>query len=232
MSSTSGSNSLTVRRDARQRDLVPPERLAETSGLVTGIGAVGRQVALQLAALGLPRLMLVDHDTVEPENLAPQGYWPEDLGRPKVEATAAVCGRINPAAEITTMPERFGRARARYFRGWAAFVCVDRISARKLIWEALRPIAAFWVDARMSAEVVRVLAAGEPATDRHYATTLFRAGEAYAGSCTAKSTIYTANIAAGLMLAQFTRWLRGLPVDPDLTLNLLAGELTAASPAG
>jgi hypothetical protein len=30
------------------------------------------------------------------------------------------------------------------------------------------------------------------------------------------------------MLGQFTRWLRGLPVDRDLLLNLLAAEMTAA----
>ena len=28
------------------------------------------------------------------------------------------------------------------------------------------------------------------------------------------------------MTQQFTRWLRKLPVDPDLSLNLLASELT------
>jgi sulfur carrier protein ThiS adenylyltransferase len=39
------------------------------------------------------------------------------------------------------------------------------------------------------------------------------------------NTIYSANIAAGLMLAQFTKWLRRLPVEADLALNLLAGEL-------
>jgi hypothetical protein len=30
------------------------------------------------------------------------------------------------------------------------------------------------------------------------------AGDAYAGACTAKTTIYCANITAGMMLAQFT----------------------------
>ncbi len=30
---------------------------------------------------------------------------------------------------------------------------------------------------------------------------------------------------AGLMLHQLVRWLRHQPVDPDLTLNLLASEL-------
>ena len=61
----------------------------------------------------------------------------------------------------------------------------------------------------------------------HYPTTLFSQNEAQAGSCTARGVIYTANIAAGLMVHQFTRWLRGLPVDSDLSLNLLASELAA-----
>ena len=41
----------------------------------------------------------------------------------------------------------------------------------------------------------------------------------------ARSTIYAASIAAGLMVHQFTRWLRRMPVDRDTVLNLLAGEL-------
>jgi hypothetical protein len=48
-----------------------------------------------------------------------------------------------------------------------------------------------------------------------------------AGACTARSTIYSAAVAAGLMVGQWTKWLRGMPVDADLSLNLLAGELTA-----
>ena len=65
----------------------------------------------------------------------------------------------------------------------------------------------------MSAEVVRVLATERPSADGYYATTLFAAADAHAAACTAKSTVYTASIAAGLMLGQFTKWLRGLPVD-------------------
>lgn len=85
--------------------------------------------------------------------------------------------------------------------------------------------AAFFTDARMSAEVIRVLASGNPPLDQHYASTLFAQEEAHAGACTARSTIYTASIAAGLMICQFTRWLRGMAVEKDLVLNLLAGEL-------
>ena len=37
------------------------------------------------------------------------------------------------------------------------------------------------------------------------------------------------DIAAGLMVCQFTRFLRGLLVDPDVQLNLLASELTVTA---
>ncbi len=80
----------------------------------------------------------------------------------------------------------------------------------------------------MSAEVLRVLTARDTASRDHYPTTLFSAGEAYAGACTAKTTIYCANIAAGMMLAQFAKYLGNLPVDPDIQLNLLTSEITVS----
>ena len=51
-------------RDIRQRDLVPPARLAMVQAMVIGVGSVGRQVALQLAALGVPAMTLFDDDRV------------------------------------------------------------------------------------------------------------------------------------------------------------------------
>ncbi len=77
----------------------------------------------------------------------------------------------------------------------------------------------------MLGEVIRVLTTDDPSSDRHYARTLFAQADAQTGSCTSRSTLYAASIAASLMLHQFTRSLRGLPVDGDLTLNLLASEL-------
>ena len=97
---------------------------------------------------------------------------------------------------------------------------------RRMIWETVRSSASSFVDGRMSAEVLRVLAVNEPAVDDYYQQTLFAPEEAYAGACTTRSTIYTASIAAGWMVHQFAKWLRRLPVDADLVLNLLAAELT------
>ena len=210
-------------RDLRQRDIVPPDRLAACKATVVGVGAVGRQIALQLAAMGIPWLQLVDFDTVEPVNLACQGFLESDLGRPKVQATADMAQEINHQLEVHTLNERFRRSAQ---IGNVLFCGVDKIETRQLLWQAVKDKVAFFADGRMSAETVRVLVAADPASRKHYPTTLFTAGEAFAGACTAKSTIFTANIAAGLMLEQFARYLRGMPVDPDLQLNLLSSELT------
>ena len=221
-------------RDLRQRSLVPPERLARIQAVVIGVGAVGRQVAWQLTALGIPRLILFDHDRVEVENLAPQGYWPEDLGKAKVMATADLCQRIHPEVQVNPRAERFKRSGVRDLPldlESAIFVAVDSIATRRWIWEAIRAQAAFLADGRMNGEVIRVLASAFPVEDDDYPRTFFDASEAFAGACTSKSTIYTACITAGLMVAQFTKWLRRQPVDADVTLNLLAGEWMVPAPS-
>ncbi len=212
-------------RDWRQRDIVPPERLAQCHATVVGVGAIGRQVAMQLTAMGVSWLQLVDPDTVEPVNLACQGYWRGDIGRAKVEATGEVCHNINPLLELYTGAERF---RSSMEVGNCLFLSVDSIDARRFVWEAIKDRVNFLADGRMSAEVIRVVSAPNAGGPDHYPTTLFSADEAQAGSCMAKSTIFTANIAAGLMLEQFSRWLRHLPVDPDIQLNLLSSEMTVA----
>ena len=49
-------------RFSRQYDIVPPERIADCKATVIGVGAIGRQVALQLSAMGISWLQLIDHD--------------------------------------------------------------------------------------------------------------------------------------------------------------------------
>jgi len=210
-------------RYSRQKDIVPAERIAACKATVIGVGAIGRQVALQLTAMGIPWLQLVDYDSVEISNLASQGYLEDDLDRAKVQATADLCQQVNNHLEVHEVNDRFKRGMA---VGNTLFCCVDKIDVRRLIWEAVKDRAGFYVDGRMSAEVLRVLTACDTESRRHYPTTLFTAQEAFVGPCTAKTTIYCANIAAGLMLAQFTKYLRQLPIEPDIQLNLLASELS------
>ena len=212
-----------VERYSRQQDIVPAERISQCKATVIGVGAIGRQVALQLSAIGVPWLQLIDFDKVEWSNLASQGYLEGDIGKLKVNATLDLCWRINANSQIHAVPERFRRSME---IGNMVFCCVDSIQVRQLIWGAVEDRVLFFCDGRMSAEVLRILTACDSNSRYHYPKTLFSAEEAYTGPCTAKTTIYCANIAAGLMLAQFTKYLRQLPIDCDIQLNLLASELT------
>ncbi len=209
-------------RFIRQSELVPFEKLKPLTVTVIGVGAIGRQVALQLAALGVRKLQLIDFDKVEPTNITTQGYLQVDLEQLKVEATAQALRGIDADLEVEPVIDRF---RPGLTTGDAVFVCVDTISSRAAIWRALREQCSFWCDGRMRGEILRILTATDANSRDHYDTTLFTQTEAQTGACTSRSTIYSASIAAGMMLHQFTRWLRRLPVDRDLTLNLLASEL-------
>src|SRR5262245_58060682 len=212
-------------RFERQAELVPPERLAHSSASVIGVGAIGRQVALQLAAMGVRRLQLTDFDSVELTNVTSQGYWQTDIGLAKVLATRDVIARIDSEIEVHTICDRY---RPRIVLASAVFCCVDSIDGRAAIWRTAEHRCDFWSDGRMLGGVIRVLAAADQPSREHYRTTLFPGSDAQRGSCTARSTIYAASIAAALMVHQFTRFLRGLPVDRDTAVNLLAGELSAA----
>ena len=191
-----------------------------------GVGAIGRQVALQLAAIGVRRLQLIDFDTVDQSNVTTQGYPAADVGRLKVSALADAVAAIDPEIDVRRIEDRF---RPNQEIGEAVFCCVDSIAAREAIWRTVSRTCRFWVDGRMLGEVLRILTVSSPAERDRYKATLFAPSEAQTGRCTSRSTIYAANIAAGLMIHQFARWLRNQPTDADLMFNLLASELCAGS---
>jgi sulfur carrier protein ThiS adenylyltransferase len=190
------------------------------------VGAIGRQVALQLAAIGTPRIQLIDFDTVELTNITTQGYRRQDLGVAKVEATAQLIMELDDSIQVETIPDRF---RPSVNIREAVFCCVDSISARAAIWRSVSRKCGFWTDGRMLGETIRILTATKDSGIDHYTATLFPQAQAQMGSCTSRSTIYAASIAAGMMLHQFSRFLRRLSVDGDLNLSLLASELGLAS---
>lgn len=213
-------------RFSRQADIVPRHRILDCKATVIGVGAIGRQVALQLTAIGVPQLQIIDFDSVEISNLSTQGYLQKNIGQSKVDATAEFCREMNPDMNVEVIFERFKRSIP---IGNCVFVCVDSIGTRRHIWDAVKEKTSFWCDGRMSAEVLRVVTACDAESREYYPQTLFTAEQAHAGPCTAKTTIYCANIAAGFMLAQFTKYLRLLPVDPDIQVNLLASEINVGA---
>jgi molybdopterin/thiamine biosynthesis adenylyltransferase len=90
-------------RHARSR-LVPgwdADRLARSTAIVAGVGALGNEVAKNLALAGVGRLVLCDPDRVAVPHLGRTVLFePADVGRPKPLAAAAALARLAPDTEV------------------------------------------------------------------------------------------------------------------------------------
>ena len=114
------------------RQVVLPEvgeggqaRLTAASVAVVGAGGLGCAVLGYLAAAGVGRLTIVDHDSVEESNLHRQPlYRMSDLGKPKAEAARSALIALNPEVRIEARIERLTPTIAPALVG-AADVVVD-----------------------------------------------------------------------------------------------------------
>lgn len=223
---------MSSKRQFRMSDIIPAERLAGLSIAIIGVGAIGRNVGLQLAQIGAGRFMLIDPDTIEELNVGPQGHWPADIGKPKVEAVARDMLLINPDMESCQTIQDIYKP-GQLTEETIIMACVDSMAARKEIFEAEAEHFNFFCDGRMGAEICRIMTAdsANKVSMDCYAKSLYTDKAALSEPCTAKSTCYCANIAAGLMVAQFSQWLRGIPIfNPQIILNILSAEIVAGIP--
>jgi len=82
----------------------PEQRMTLSAARVgiAGAGGLGSNAAMMLARCGAGALVLVDGDSVEPSNLNRQHYFPNHVGRPKVEALAEQLSELRPAPSVET----------------------------------------------------------------------------------------------------------------------------------
>lgn len=103
------------------RQIVLPEiggigqaRLLAARVLVVGAGGLGSPLLLYLAAAGIGRLGIVDHDRVDLTNLHRQILHASDrVGEAKTASAAATLQAINPEIEVVQHPVRLDPANAR-----------------------------------------------------------------------------------------------------------------------
>jgi adenylyltransferase/sulfurtransferase len=76
-------------------------KLKNSKACLLGVGGLGSPAAMQLAAMGVGHLRIVDRDVVELTNLHRQHlYGVDDVGYSKVEAAAKRLQRLNPYVDI------------------------------------------------------------------------------------------------------------------------------------
>jgi molybdopterin/thiamine biosynthesis adenylyltransferase/rhodanese-related sulfurtransferase len=87
--------------------------LSQASVLVVGCGGLGSAAALYLAAAGIGRIGLVDHDQVEISNLQRQLLHNNNtLGQPKVTSGIRRLQELNPHIKVEGFPVKFCAANA------------------------------------------------------------------------------------------------------------------------
>lgn len=182
----------------RQLDLIPMEVLS-TPITVIGAGAVGSWTTLALAKMGFGDITVWDYDCVDTVNLNSQFYRVKDIGVPKV---SALQGMVKEFTQVT-ISINLDRYEKGVFQG-VVISAVDSMAVRKAIWDNHKDQAPFTkaiIDPRMGAEsaLLYVFDPMSGVDQQAYEKSLYGDSEALQERCTAKATIYTANLLSGLV---------------------------------
>uniref|UniRef100_V5EKL3 Rhodanese domain-containing protein n=1 Tax=Kalmanozyma brasiliensis (strain GHG001) TaxID=1365824 RepID=V5EKL3_KALBG len=114
-------------------------RLRASKVLVVGAGGLGCPAIQYLAAAGVGQISILDHDVVEPSNLARQILHSDaTVGQPKANSAADAARRINPYITAIPLVEAISAHNARqHMRGQDLVLdCTDNPLTRYLISDA------------------------------------------------------------------------------------------------
>ena len=76
-------------------------RVRNAKALIIGAGALGNEVAKNLAMMGVRLIVILDRDTVEVANLTRSVFFREsDHGRPKTDVLSERLTELNPDIEV------------------------------------------------------------------------------------------------------------------------------------
>ncbi len=198
-----------------QTDIFDPAKFAWPVHMI-GLGGIGSATVLPLVKLGLrSTLHLWDNDEVEPRNIPAQLiYRPSDVGKSKVQATIdTLSGYIEAPTELQGHTEF---VTATTDLSGVVISGVDSMSARNDIWQAVKwnPEVPLLLDGRIGGEQLTLLALSpsDPEAIEYYEELwLFPDEEGAELPCAARTVIHPVVVLAGCIVAQLTRFARGLP---------------------
>lgn len=143
---------------SKSLDFFDPLKLKDKDIHIIGCGAIGSNVAINLARLGITNLRLWDFDTVTPHNIANQAFTFNQIGAKKVDAVEELVKAINPSIEVTKNDCAYEEGDT--LNGFI-FLAVDNIDVRRMIVETNldNPYIEAMFDFRMRLEDAQAYAA-------------------------------------------------------------------------
>ncbi|OGH69132.1 MAG: hypothetical protein A2754_02520 [Candidatus Magasanikbacteria bacterium RIFCSPHIGHO2_01_FULL_47_8] len=170
-----------------------------------GAGAVGSQVAVMLAKIGVPKIIVYDGDAIESHNIPMSAYRQNDLGSFKVEALRAIVSEQSGLV-IDTVPKMYT---GEPLKG-TVVACVDTMEARKSIWQQVKrnPNVDILVDTRVAEEFVSVFAIApcDEEDTAYYEHFLYPSNKALRPTCGHHGIIHVGAVAAAAVCANLTNW--------------------------
>lgn len=231
----------------RSMGILSMDKLEEKITIV-GVGSIGSFTALCLAKMGFNHVSLFDHDFIKIENAGVQLFGSrkaiENGQTLKTDETARLLenqdigfGTIHyntaPPQRIYSYGQKFEagvqgkedrRHGVRYNYGGTVISAVDSMASRAEIWQNVKGKKSinWFIDARMGAEFA-MLYVIDPNSEKDIATyekTLYSDDESVKEPCTAKTTIYTALMIAGLIGKAVKDVLMGTPYPRIVHWNI------------
>jgi molybdopterin/thiamine biosynthesis adenylyltransferase len=181
----------------RQEDLIKPEHLKKKITIV-GAGAIGSFVTLTLAKMGFGNITVYDKDTIDPENMNCQFYPIDSIGKSKIFALEKLVEQFS-GIKINGINEFYDPNVHGFIRGDIVISAVDSMQVRSMIYKYAMPT--YLIDARMGAEYIQMYTVFMESQKhrKDYEASLYSDAEAVQEKCTAKATMYTVNLIAGLV---------------------------------
>ena len=133
--------------------------LESTVGIV-GAGGLGGWIIESLARMGVGRLIIIDGDVFEQNNLNRQAFCREgDLGRPKVEAARQRVAEVNAAVEVVAHHQRVDEEQmVQLLQGAKVLVdALDALPTRLALQRAARRLAVPMVHGAIAGYVGQVM---------------------------------------------------------------------------
>lgn len=182
----------------RQLDLLSGQQLNKRI-LIVGAGAVGSFTALTLAKMGFHTITVMDFDTIDVANMNCQFYRTMDIGKAKTTALFSLVKSFTDI-ELNILPIKLEETTPLECYD-IVISAVDSMSVRKLLWEKAKVQHLHFIDARMGGESILLytMNTAERTDVKDYEKTLYTDENAVFERCTAKATMYTVNLIAGLI---------------------------------
>lgn len=116
------------------------KKFSDATVAVCGLGGLGAFMACFLARVGIGKLILIDFDRVDLENLHRQGYYFSQIGMYKTEALSEILRKITPYADFTIHTERITKENIVPLLEKADIVCeaLDDAEEKVMLFEGVR----------------------------------------------------------------------------------------------